>query len=101
MLSAQEQGRVVRGLEFVGNRALDDLTLASAIATTNSSWWARNPVVRWIGLGEKRYFDELEFRRDVVRLMLLYRQSGYMNAVIDTVVRRPGRVGDLLNALVA
>jgi outer membrane protein insertion porin family len=91
VLSAQEQGRVVRGLEFVGNRALDDLTLASAIATTNSSWWARNPVVRWIGLGEKRYFDELEFRRDVVRLMLLYRQSGYMNAVIDTVVRRPGR----------
>jgi len=36
-------------------------------------------------------FNELEFRRDVVRLLLLYRQSGYMNAVVDTLVRREGR----------
>ena len=78
----------MRGLSFVGNRAIDGYTLESAISTTKSSWWARVPLVRWIGLGEKRYFDELEFRRDVVRLMLLYRQSGYMGAVIDTVVRR-------------
>ncbi|HEY6092638.1 MAG TPA: BamA/TamA family outer membrane protein [Gemmatimonadales bacterium] len=90
-LSAQEQGRVVRGLTFVGNSALDDYTLESAIATTASSWWARYGVVRWLGLGEKRYFDEVEFRRDVVRLILLYRQSGYMNAVVDTSVRRTPR----------
>lgn len=82
---------MVRGLSFVGNRALDAYTLESAIATTKSSWWARSPLVRWIGLGEKRYFNELEFRRDVVRLSLLYRQSGYMNAVVDTVVRRTAR----------
>ena len=91
VLSAQDQERVVRGLSFVGNRALDDVTLESAIATTKSSWWARNPLVRWLGLGEKRYFNEVEFRRDVVRLILLYRQSGYMNAVVDTLVRRPSR----------
>jgi outer membrane protein assembly complex protein YaeT len=78
-------------LSFVGNRALDAYTLESAIATTKSSWWARSPLVRWIGLGEKRYFNELEFRRDVVRLILLYRQSGYMNAVVDTVVLRTPR----------
>ena len=78
----------MRGLSFVGDRAIDGYTLESAISTTKSSWWARVSLVRWIGLGEKRYFDELEFRRDVVRLMLLYRQSGYMGAVIDTVVRR-------------
>jgi outer membrane protein assembly complex protein YaeT len=91
-LSAQEQGeRVVRELSFVGNKALDDLTLSSAIATTNSSWWARFALVRWVGLGEKRYFSEVEFRRDVVRLILLYRQSGYMSAVVDTVVRRAPR----------
>lgn len=90
-LAAQEQERVVRGLSFVGNSALDDLTLESAIATTKSSWWARNPLVRWLGLGEKRYFNELEFRRDVVRLILLYRQSGYMNAAVDTTVRRTAR----------
>jgi len=91
VLTAQEQERVVRGLSFVGNRALDDYTLESAIATTKSSAWARYWIVRWLGLGEKRYFNEIEFRRDVVRLILLYRQSGYMNAVVDTSVRRTAR----------
>lgn len=91
VLAAQEQERVVRGLSFVGNRALDDYTLESAIATTKSSAWARYGLVRWLGLGEKRYFNEVEFRRDVVRLILLYRQSGYMNAVVDTLVRRTPR----------
>jgi outer membrane protein insertion porin family len=91
VLTAQDQGRIVRGLSFVGNSALDDVTLASAIATTKSSWWASSRLVRWLGLGEKRSFSEVEFRRDVVRLILLYRQSGYMNAVIDTLVRRTPR----------
>jgi outer membrane protein insertion porin family len=91
VLAAQEQERIVRGLSFVGNRALDDYTLESAIATTKSSAWARYWIVRWLGLGEKRYFNEIEFRRDVVRLILLYRQSGYMNAVVDTSVRRTAR----------
>ncbi len=78
-------------MQFAGNRALDDYALESAIATTKSSWWARNPLVRWLGLGEKRYFSEVEFRRDVVRLILFYRQSGFMNAVVDTLVRRTPR----------
>src|SRR2546426_7614458 len=91
VLAAQEPERVVRGLSFVGNRALDDYTLESAIATTKSSAWARYSIVRWLGLGEKRYFNEVEFRRDVVRLILLYRQSGFMNAVVDTSVRRTPR----------
>src|SRR5207245_6490159 len=47
--------------------------------------------LEWLRLGAKRYFDELAFRRDVVRLLLLYRQSGYMNAVVDTLVRREDR----------
>ena len=91
VLSAQDQERVVRGLWFEGNRAYDNVTLKSVIATTNSSWWATFSLVRWIGLGEKRYFSEIEFRRDVVRLILFYRQSGYMNAVVDTLVRRTRR----------
>ena len=62
--------------------------LASAIATTNSSWFARVFLFRWLGLGEKRYFDEQEFKRDVVRLQVLYRRSGYPHAQMDTVVRR-------------
>ena len=91
VLTAQTQERperIVRGLRFDGNHALDDYTLSSAIATTKSSWFATNLFVRWLGLGEKRYFDEQEFRRDVVRLVLLYRQSGYMTAVVDTNVVR-------------
>jgi outer membrane protein assembly complex protein YaeT len=87
-LAAQQKPRVVRGLRIEGNHALDDYTLKSAIATSNSSYLARAWWLRWLGLGEKRPFDELEFRRDVVRLLLLYRQSGYMNAVVDTLVRR-------------
>jgi outer membrane protein insertion porin family len=91
LLSAQDQERVVRRLSFDGNHALDDYVLSSAIATTSSSWFATSPLVRWVGLGEKRYFDELEFRRDVVRLLLLYRQSGYMTAVVDTSVIRKAK----------
>src|SRR4029077_2981631 len=91
LAAQQESQRVVRGLSFEGNHAIDDYTLTAAIATTNSSAFATSPFLRWTGLGEKRYFDELEFRRDVVRLLLLYRQSGYMNAVVDTLVRREDR----------
>ena len=91
LAAQQEQQRVVRGLSFEGNHALDDYTLRAAIATTNSSVFATSPFLRWLGLGEKRYFNELEFRRDVIRVLLLYRQSGYMNAVVDTLVRREGR----------
>lgn len=87
----QEPLRVVRELSFEGNKAIDDYTLSTAIATSVSSWAARHWWVRWIGIGEKRYLDELELRRDVVRLILLYRQSGYMSAVVDTVVRRTAR----------
>ena len=87
---AAQQERVVRGLSFEGNHAIDDYTLETAIATSSSSVFASLWLLRWMRLGEKRYFNELEFRRDVVRLLLLYRQSGYMNAVVDTVVRREG-----------
>jgi len=87
-LAAQTDQRVVRGLSFQGNHAIDDFTLSSAIATSSSAWLASAWWVRWLGLGEKRYLDEIEFRRDVVRLLLLYRQSGFMRVQIDTVVRR-------------
>lgn len=82
---------MVRGLSFIGNHAIDDYTLSTAIATTNSGDFASKWWLRWIGLGEKRYFDELEFRRDVVRVLLLYRQSGYVNAVVDTQVQRTAK----------
>ncbi len=86
--SAQNGDRVVRKLDFVGNDAIRDEALATAIATTNSSWFARAFLFRWLGLGEKRTFDEQEFRRDVVRLDVFYRRSGYPHVQIDTAVRR-------------
>jgi len=60
-------------------------------ATTSSSWWATSWLVRWMAWGEALPSNEVEFRRDVVRLILLYRQSGYMRAVVDTSVRRASR----------
>jgi outer membrane protein assembly complex protein YaeT len=84
----QEAERVVRQLSFDGNSAISDEVLAAAIATTNSSWFATAFFFRWLGLGAKRFFDEEEFRRDVVRLGVLYKRSGYPDAVIDTVVQR-------------
>jgi outer membrane protein assembly complex protein YaeT len=90
-LSAQEPVEprlVVRGLNFVGNHAIDSYTLGISIATSNSSAVARWPLLRALGLGEKKYFDETEFRRDVLRLTLLYRVSGYLQVRVDTVVRR-------------
>lgn len=86
-LPAQD-GLVLRQLRFSGNRAIDELTLAAAIATTNSSWFARSPLVNWLGLGEQRRLNELDFRRDVERLRLLYRIGGYLEVQVDTLVRR-------------
>jgi outer membrane protein assembly factor BamA len=84
----EEPRLVVRSLDFSGNRAIDDYTLRISIATTESAWLARNWLTRWIGAGEKRYFDETEFRRDVLRVALLYRVSGYLQVRVDTIVRR-------------
>jgi outer membrane protein insertion porin family len=89
LAQAGEQPRLlVRGLHFNGNHALDDYTLGISIATSNSGYLARAGWIRWLGLGEKKYFDETEFRRDVLRLILLYRISGYLQVQVDTLVRR-------------
>lgn len=85
--AAAQDTVVVRGLSFEGNHAIDDYTLSIAIGTTNSSWFARSGLVRWLGLGEKRLYDPVEFRRDVLRLTLFYRQSGFMDVVVDTAVQ--------------
>jgi outer membrane protein assembly complex protein YaeT len=84
----QQTQRVVRQLDFEGSRAISDEVLAAAISTTNSSWFARAFFFRSLGLGAKRFFDEEEFRRDVVRLSVLYKRSGYPDAQVDTLVQR-------------
>lgn len=87
-LAQTAPGLVVRQLSFEGNRGLGEEVLSASIATTKSSWFATFPLLRWASLGEKRYLDEQQFRRDVLRLVLLYRRSGYLEATVDTVVRR-------------
>lgn len=89
-LSGQEDESplIVRSISFSGNHAIDDLTLKSFIGTSESSAFARWATVRWIGLGAKRYFNETEFRTDVLRIAAIYRATGYREVVVDTVVRR-------------
>jgi outer membrane protein assembly complex protein YaeT len=87
-VAQQQNQRDLRQLNFEGNRAIPDEVLAAAIVTTNSSWFATVFLFRWLGLGAKRYFDDEEFRRDVVRISVLYKRSGYPDAVIDTLVQR-------------
>src|SRR5579859_4054406 len=83
-LAAQERADLtVSSVGFDGNHALDGYTLASAIATSPSSW-----TYRLVHIGERRSFDELELRRDMLRLQLLYRQHGFYDARVDTTIRR-------------
>jgi outer membrane protein assembly factor BamA len=90
-LGAQEpssRGLVVRGLSFEGNHAIDDGVLRISIATSQSAVFARSPFLRWMGLGERRFLNETELRRDVLRIAAFYRQSGFVDATVDTLVRR-------------
>lgn len=86
--SKRTKDLVVRKLAFEGNKVIEDPTLAASISTTNSGFFATHGFLRWTGLGEKRYFDELNFQRDVLRLQVLYKRSGYPDVQIDTLVRR-------------
>ena len=88
LLAAQDEGLEVRELEFKGNKAIDATVLSTSIATSNSSWIRRSGLTRWMGLGQKKYLDERELQRDVLRLEILYRRSGFPSATVDTLVRR-------------
>ena len=86
---AQREGLlVVRKLDFDGNRSISSDLLAASIATTNSATLARWIPFRWFGLGEKRYFNQIDFERDVLRLEVLYKKSGFPDVKVDTVVQR-------------
>ncbi|MEO8478503.1 MAG: BamA/TamA family outer membrane protein [Gemmatimonadota bacterium] len=87
-LVGQSEALTVRGLSFEGNSYYDDVTLASRVATTNSSWLVRTPVIRQLGFGEKRRFGEYQFRRDVLGLEVFYKYSGFPDVQIDTTVVR-------------
>ena len=74
----------VRRVEFNGNRSFSSATLANGIATTPSTW-AR----RWLRVFGTRYcLDPRELPRDVLRLVVFYRNHGFLEATVDTVVTR-------------
>src|SRR5690606_38997276 len=94
-LVAQDGSLVVRGLHFKGNKSSDNVLLEASMATTNSAWLARSPLFRWIGHGEKRLFNERQFRAAVERVRLLYRLSGFFEIQVDTTVERSAEAIDL------
>jgi outer membrane protein assembly factor BamA len=73
----------VRRLQFTGNRAYSDDALANAIVTTPSSWTRRAFGI----LGTRRCIDRAEFPRDRLRLIIFYRNHGYIDVQVDTAVR--------------
>lgn len=82
-----ERGDVeVRSLTFTGNRAFDDATLSAGIVTTASSWARR--VLRVIGT--RHCLNREEFPRDVLRLLVWYRNHGFADATVDTAVTPVG-----------
>lgn len=100
-LAAQEIGlpqRMVTGLRFRGNRHIPPAILSAAIATSKSSWnytWFGKALTGWFP-GTKRYLDETELRRDVIRLQLFYRQNGYYDARVDTSITRTDRTASIV-----
>lgn len=79
---------VVRQLDFEGNDNISGDVLAASIETTKSAWLATAGLVRWLGLGAKRYFNQRDFERDVLRLEVLYKRSGFPDVEVDTLVER-------------
>lgn len=96
-LGAQEDEgvKVVRKLSFSGNHAIGEKELRAAIATSQAPLLYRLSFTRWIGLAKPPVFDEMEFRRDVLRVQALYGVRGYPDAVVDTTIRKKGNVLDL------
>jgi outer membrane protein assembly complex protein YaeT len=86
--AAQYRPLIIRQLSFQGNHAISSDTLAAYIYNTNSSVFARSPLLRWIGLGQKRVFDETEFRKDSNRILVFYKHSGYPDVKVTPDVRR-------------
>lgn len=78
-----ERGDVeVHALTFSGNAAFDDATLAAGIVTTPSSFLRR--LFRFGGT--RRCLDRREFPADRLRLIVWYRNHGFADATVDTVV---------------
>lgn len=81
--------REVQSLEFRGNRAFSSSDLESRIATTESGWFRRH-----LGFfGARHCLDHTALLLDVARLKKYYKDNGYYNATVDTLVQPIGAHG--------
>lgn len=76
----------VVALRFSGNQAFSSATLAAGIVTTPSSWSRRSLKF----FGTMRCLDRPQFALDALRLILFYRNHGYVAATVDTLVTPSG-----------
>ena len=79
---------IVDGVAIEGNRAISDRDLKLLMFTRANPWYEIFPGI------DVRQFDPAVFRSDVERMLARYRDQGYFDAVVDTVVDRyrPGFV---------
>ena len=93
----------VRGLDFTGNRAFSDDQLAAVVVATPSSSMYRTRALRYppfTWFGQRRCIQPNEVVLDRARLILFYRNHGYPDVSVDTVVRKDGRALRLRFAIV-
>lgn len=76
----------VRDLEFRGNQAVDEDDLEVVVATTASDFFRRSLRV----VGARRCLDRQALPRDVLSLIGYYRERGYYQARVDTLVEPLG-----------
>ncbi len=79
----------VIALRFTGNKAFGRPDLAATIVTTASDTKTRRAT--WNLFGKKRCIALDEIARDLIRLGIYYRQRGYPEATVDTVLQRDRR----------
>lgn len=76
----------VAAVAFQGNLAFSGTVLADGISTTPSSWARRTFRV----MGQRRCVDRARLPLDVLRLLVWYRNHGYIAATVDTSVTLVG-----------
>ena len=105
--NARAQGiadREIVELQFEGNEAFPEKDLRKAILTdqTRCKSFLFNfplmicPFTDWGFAHSREYLDEGELPLDVIRLQLYYRQRGFREATVDTVVTRDNGKAQIL-----
>ena len=88
--------REIVDLQFEGNEAFQDKVLRTAILTDRTQCrsflfyfpFPICPFTDWGFAHSREYLDEGELPLDVIRLQLYYRQRGFRQASVDTVIAR-------------